>query len=279
MLNILIAGCGDTGGELARQLLSEQSCKIWGLRRSITKLPAGVEPIQADLHLPESFGQWPEKIDYVVYSAAADRHSPEQYQKTYVDGLHNVLDHLSSSRIIPRRIFLTSSTSVYHQRNGENVDETSCCLPERFPGQTLLQSEEVLFSSDIPATSVRFGGIYGPGRKRLIQRVKEGKGCPKQPVVYSNRIHRNDCAGILKHLIQMDADGKAVKSIYLGVDNTPAPIHEVLHWLASQMQVTLDDNHPPPPRASKRCANRLIRSTGYEFRYPDYRAGYRDILE
>lgn len=278
MLNILIAGCGDVGCELARQLLSTHSYRVWGLRRSTNKLPEGVEPVQADLNIPKSFGQWPEKLDYVVYSAAADGHSPEQYQQAYVDGLKNVLAHLDSYQTMPRRIFFTSSTSVYHQRDGERVSETSACMPERFTGQTLLQAEEVLFSCGIPATSVRFGGIYGPGRNRLVQRVKEGKGCPQQPVVYSNRIHRDDCAGILAYLINLDTQEKFIEPVYLGVDNEPAPMHDVLHWLASRLQIQLDDNHPAPPRASKRCDNTLIRSSGYQFKFPGYQQGYSSIL-
>ena len=279
MLNVLIAGCGDVGCELARQLLSGGSCKIWGLRRSIAKLPEGIESIQADLRNPESFGQWPENIDYVVYSVATDGYSPEQYQEAYVDGLGNLLNHLKASNIQPRRILFTSSTSVYHQNNGERVDEASPCQPENFPGQILLNAEELLSASGTPSTSVRFGGIYGPGRNRLIQRVMEGEGCTKEPVIFSNRIHRDDCGGILAHLIHRDIEGKEIHPVYLGVDNNPAPMHDVLHWLAAELQVKLDDNNPSPQRANKRCDNTLIKSSGYQFKFPDYRQGYNGLLE
>ena len=272
--NILIAGCGDVGCELARQLLRTRQFEVWGLRRSIDKLPEGVHPIYGDLSNHTKLGDWPEQINYVVYSAAADGHSPVQYQQAYVDGLNNVIDHLKQSNGEPQRLLFTASTSVYHQKNGDWVDEDSTCRPETFPGQTILEAEHVLFSSGIPATSVRFGGIYGPGRNRLIKRVMEGKGCSRDPVIYSNRIHRDDCAGILAHLIQMDMEKKPLDAIYLGVDSYPAPIHDVLHWIAQQHGVELDDSHPAPPRSSKRCSNRRILDTGYRFHYPDYKAGY-----
>ena len=272
--NILIAGCGDVGCELARQLLLTSRFNVWGLRRSTHRLPEGVHAIQADLTNPEKLGIWPDKIDYVVYAAAADGHSPELYRQAYVDGLMNVINHLKMNNIKPKHLFFTSSTSVYHQSQGEWVDETSECNPQTFSGQTLLNAEKVLLSSDVPATSVRFGGIYGPGRNRLIKRVLEGKGCAREPVVYSNRIHRDDCAGILKHLIQISLDGAVPDSVYIGVDNQPAPMHDVLHWIASQYTIELNDDNPAPPRSSKRCRNQKIRDTGYRFKFPDYQAGY-----
>ncbi|WP_354007483.1 SDR family oxidoreductase [Endozoicomonas lisbonensis] len=273
-LNILIAGCGDVGCELARQLLLTNGFRVWGLRRTIDQLPEGVSAIPGDLSDPDRLGAWPETIDYVLYTAAADGHSPELYQKAYVTGLMNVINHLKKKNIQPRHLFFTSSTSVYHQCNGEWVDEGSDCHPQTFAGQTLLEAEKVLFAGNLPATSVRFGGIYGPGRNRLIKRVLEQKGCAKEPAVYSNRIHRDDCAGILKHLIQMSISGQMPDPVYIGVDCQPAPMHDVLHWIATQYGVELNDDHPAPPRSSKRCSNHKILDTGYQFKYPDYKAGY-----
>ena len=272
--NILIAGCGDVGGELARQLLLSSEFQVWGLRRSTDQLPEGVHAIHGDLSDPDRLGAWPETIDYVLYTAAADGYSPELYRLAYVTGLINVINHLKKKNSQPKHLFFTSSTSVYHQSHGEWVDEGSDCHPQTFSGQTLLEAEKVLFASNLPATSVRFGGIYGPGRNRLIKRVLEQKGCAKEPAVYSNRIHRDDCAGILKHLIQMSINGQMPDPVYIGVDSQPASMHDVLHWIAAQYGVELNDSHPAPPRSSKRCSNRKILDTGYHFKYSDYKAGY-----
>ena len=48
MSRVLIAGCGDVGGELARRLLAD-GLEVYGLRRRVYLLPAGVRPIAADL--------------------------------------------------------------------------------------------------------------------------------------------------------------------------------------------------------------------------------------
>ena len=48
MSRVLIAGCGDVGGELAWRLLAD-GLEVYGLRRRVYLLPAGVRPIAADL--------------------------------------------------------------------------------------------------------------------------------------------------------------------------------------------------------------------------------------
>ena len=274
-IHVLIAGCGDVGCELARQLLSQNDrFSVWGLRRNISKLPEGVNPVVGDLTDANSLGDWPEKIDYVVYSAATDGRGEENYRKAYVDGLKNVLFRLHKDGYKPARLFFTSSTSVYHQSNGEWIDETSETLPQSYSGKIMLEAETILQNSSYSATAIRFGGIYGPGRNRLINRVKEGEGCQPEPVIFGNRIHRDDCAGIIAHLINRDLEGSSIDSLYLGVDNYPAPMHEVLHWLATKMNIELDDSFPPPARANKRCRNDRITKSGYLFIFPDFRVGY-----
>lgn len=278
-LNILIVGCGKVGCELARQLMTMKCFNVWGLRRDITRLPAGVHPIPGDLTHPDQLGEWPDRIDYAVYATAADKGTPESYQQAYVTGLGNTLHRLKAGLYSPGRVFFTSSTSVFHQNLGEWVDEASATEPGRFNGQALLKAETLLTQSDLATTAIRFGGIYGPGRNRLIHRVMRGEGCPKEPAVFSNRIHQKDCAGIVAHLIRRDMDGQTVDPLYLGVDHEPAPIHEVIEWLGSQLNITLDHQSPAPQRGNKRCRNQKILDTGYRFYFPDYQAGYRDLLK
>ncbi|WOG28170.1 SDR family oxidoreductase [Endozoicomonas sp. 8E] len=279
--NVLIAGCGDVGCELAQQLLDTGNYSVWGLRRNIDRLPSGVHPVEGDLSNPEQLGEWPSNIDYVVYAAAADGPGQDNYHKAYLRGLSNVLSRLQADGHRPERVLFTSSTSSYHQNDGQWVDETSPTNPGRYAGKIMLEAEAILINSPFPATAVRFGGIYGPGRNRMINRVRAGEGCKAEPVIYGNRIHRDDCAGILAHLIQRDEQKLPVDSLYLGVDHEPAPLYEVLHWLADQLDIMLDDTHPAPQpqRGSKRCSNQRIIDAGYTFRFPNYKAGYSELLD
>ena len=50
---VLIAGCGFVGERLARRLVA-RGCEVFALRRSEVELPAGVEPVHADLARIES---------------------------------------------------------------------------------------------------------------------------------------------------------------------------------------------------------------------------------
>ncbi|MTI13092.1 SDR family oxidoreductase [Sansalvadorimonas verongulae] len=273
----LIVGCGDVGCRVAARLLT-LGHKVYGLRRSISLLPDGVHPVAGDLVAGE-LGEWPEQIDYVVYCAAAGRQGEEGYRKIYLEGLEYVIRRLKGRKDQLKRIFFTSSTAVYHQNDGEWVDELSPTHPERFNGKIMLEAENLALDSDLPATVVRFGGIYGPGRNFMLRKIQSGEVYSSEPVVYGNRIHADDCAGMLVHLIELEEHGKCVHPLYLGVDSDPAPLSDVTQWLAEQLNVTPTLSTPGANRGgSKRCRNQRILDAGYRFRYPGYRDGYGALI-
>ena len=125
---------------------------------------------------------------------------------------------------------------------------------------------------------VRFAGIYGPERGWLIRRARAGARCNDDPPRFTNRIHRDDCAGALAHLVGRER----IDDVYIGVDDAPVTELEVLEWLAARLGA------PAPQRVSeadaawrgagKRCSNARLRASGYRFRYPTYREGYAAVL-
>ena len=279
MARVLIAGCGYTGIALGTQLASEGH-SVWGLRRRPELLPATIRPLKADLCDPGSLTLIPPKLDYVFYTAAAERADDAAYQAAYVIGIRNLLDHLFETHQPLRRMFFTSSTAVYAQTGGEWVDETSETAPREFSGRRLLEGEELLLRSSFGATVVRLAGIYGPGRTRLIDQVRRGEVvCPTVEPRYTNRIHRDDCAGVLQHLMRLSSP----ETLYLGVDNEPADQAEVLRWLARQLgsPSPRSESRTPSGRESqsnKRCRNSRLLQSGYSFRYPTFREGYKAML-
>ena len=100
-------------------------------------------------------------------------------------------------------------------------------------------------------------------------------------MIYSNRIHRDDCTGIIAHLIRYQESGETLADIYLGSDCEPVTMHNVMMWLATQLKVEASETMQSPlrRRASKRCDNQRIVSTGYQFRFPSYREGYAQVLK
>ncbi|MBL8260632.1 MAG: SDR family oxidoreductase [Candidatus Competibacteraceae bacterium] len=288
MARILIAGCGDVGTVLGQHLHAAGHV-VWGLRRRPADLPAAIRPLAADLTDPASLNRLPPDLDFIVYSAAAAGFSEAQYRAAYREGLQNLLAVLQQTGQRPRRLLFASSTSVYGQREGEWVDEHSPAEADGFSGRCIRAGEELLWDSPWPSVAVRFGGIYGPGRTRLIDSVREGTATrPAGPPVYTNRIHRDDCARALQHLLELPQ----AERLYVAVDDDPAPLDEVLSWLARQLGVArppVADRSPLKPggaerdsamrlRASKRCRNARLRASGFEFRYPGYREGYAALL-
>ncbi|MDY6891164.1 MAG: SDR family oxidoreductase [Pseudomonadota bacterium] len=270
---VLIAGCGDVGTQLGTRL-SARGAQVFGLRRTINQLPAGIHGIGADLTDPLTLERLP-ACDWVFYTAAAGGGDPEQYRRTYLEGLHHLLRALPHP---PRHLFLTSSSRVYAQSEHDWVDEQSVTEPASEQARILLASERLALESGIPATVVRFSGIYGPGRDHLLRLVESGIAAPREPLHYSNRIHSADCAGVLEHLLQQALRGLALKPLYLASDDQPAPIHAVMEWLAAALGVEIRQRQPVRHGGSKRCSNRRLRASGYRFRHPDFRSGYRELL-
>lgn len=277
---VLIAGCGYLGTALGLRL-SAAGYEVWGLRRQPDGLPPSIHPVAADLAVPESLRGLPRGIDVVFYTAGAASRTEAAYRAAYIDGLQYLLEALQQQRQRPRRIFLTSSTGVYAQTHGEWVDETSPTEPTHFSGTCLLAGERLLHASPFEATVLRLAGIYGPGRTRLIDSVRQGTAVtPTGENVYLNLIHRDDCVGALYRLMRLAYPAP----VYLGVDHYPVEQGALLRWVAAQLGVA------PPPfettpgslrqarRSNKRCRNHRLVAAGYALRHRSFRSGYTALL-
>ncbi len=280
MLNrdqILIAGCGDIGSQLGLNLATEGH-QVFGLRRNINQLPPAIQGIAADLSQTDTLKDLPQQLDSVFYVVAAGSREESVYRQAYSGGLHNLLQAFQQQGIRPRQLFFVSSTAVYHQQNDEWVDENSATEPDNFSGSIMLEAEQIALQSGIPATVVRFSGIYGPGRNYMLSQINRGTGYPTEPPRYSNRIHRDDCVAVLMHLYQLSKE-QPLAPVYLASDDQPTPLHEVGDWLAAQLGVEITERSARRTIGSKRCDNTLLKQSGYQFRYPDYQTGYAGLIK
>ncbi len=272
---ILIAGCGRIGTRLGLHLAG-QAMTVYGLRRSAHPLPPGINPIRANLtNDPDLAQKLPEALDCVYVILTPDQYHDDGYRRSYVDGSARLIEALSASNNANCRVIFVSSTGVYGQSDGQWVDEDSPTQPTRFSGQRLLEAEAIVASHAGTSLSVRFGGIYGPGREALLRRVRNGGRCQANPPLYTNRIHEDDCVHILAHLGALP-DPQAV---YIGVDNAPASQCEVMDWLANQLALpAVERINGEIGSGGKRCRNRRLLASGYVLRYPDYKVGYSALL-
>ena len=158
-----------------------------------------------------------------------DRSSGRSFREVYLDGLRNVLDRLPK----PSRFIYVSSTSVYGQSGGEEVDETSPTEPRDENGRIVLAAEQLLRSKLPDAIVLRFAGIYGPGR--IIRRAAIERG---EPLIgdadkWLNLIHVDD--GALA-ILAAEEHGRAGKAAYLVADDEPVRRREFYTFMAELLK-------------------------------------------
>lgn len=277
--SLLVAGCGDVGSRLALRMQA-QGWTVYGLRRNVAALPDGTLPIAADLQADRCPPAWPRgEVDYLLYCAAATQHDEQGYRAAYVDGLRHVLGWLAQHRQRPRRLLFASSSSVYGQQQGEWIDERSPAEAQSYSARIMREAEQIALASGVPATVVRLTGLYGPGREWLLSQVRQGYRVSESPALYGNRIHVDDAAGLFAHLLEAAHRGELLEDCYLGVDDAPAALHEVVGWLREQLAVSHWSDEQRVRRAgSKRCSNARARALGWAPQYPSFREGYAAIL-
>lgn len=280
MARILIVGAGDIGGQLAIKLV-QSGHDVWAMRRSDSELGHGVNMLQGDVSEPETLLDIPDDIEILVYCVASPVFSKDGYHKYYYRGIRHVLHALKAQGQKPKHAFFTSSSSVYHQMDASWVDEESPTEPTSFAGKELLQAEAAFKKGYIPATSVRFPGIYGPGRNRMIEQARQGGHCDPTPEVWTNRIHRDDCVGVLSFLIEKVIAGDVVDEIYLACDSQPATLFDVLEWMKDRIGDVEPDYDLPEAtrRANRRCSNKKLLAAGYQFEFENYQEGYDYVLK
>jgi nucleoside-diphosphate-sugar epimerase len=275
MAKILIVGCGDIGTRLAL-MLSDQGHEVTGLKRHPPPGGSKIKYFQADISMASALAGLSADFDQVFFIVSGDRQSEESYRAVYETGLNNLL---AKFRGLPW-IFV-SSTSVYGQSKGEWVDEESPAQPGNSNSRLIRQAEQTLTGLNPANIVVRFSGIYGPGRESLLRLAAQAPAIQKSPPYYTNRIHQQDCVGVLAFLLAQRLHGVNLEQCYLASDDDPAPQWDLVSWLAERL-------HCPPPTVkivgddadmNKRCSNRRIKALGYRFLYPGYKEGYQALIK
>eukprot|EP00913_Durusdinium_trenchii_P028411 g26639.t1 len=201
----LIVGCGYLGRRVADLWLAAGD-RVTATTRSPARADewraGGIEPIVADVTRPETLQEL-EEYDTVLYAVGYDRGGEPTKAEVYIEGLDNVLTALGGKC---GRFVYISSTSVYGQNEGEQVDEDSECTPTTEGGRICLDAEAVVWrhfregansaSKKPPAANVlRCAGLYGPGRLlRRVEQLQSAEPIGGNPEAYLNLIHIDDAA-------------------------------------------------------------------------------------
>lgn len=248
-----------------------------------------VKRLDANLSSPEqalSLAQI--RPDFCVCTFSPKNRSESAYHDAYLNSLGNILDAFAEIKHAPRLVIFVSSTSVYGQRDAEQVNEKSETSPDSVSSSTMLACEARLAEQPFATCALRFSGIYGPGRYHLLKQAAKGAIGADH---YTNRIHADDCAAIIAFLINRSLNAEHIPSTLLASDSLPVVSKALYEWLSKYMQsegISLEANDGEAtkgrPKGStnrglgKRCDNQLLRSLGYRFRYSDYRDGFPEII-
>ncbi|MAD58443.1 MAG: hypothetical protein CMK44_07725 [Porticoccus sp.] len=297
-MKVLFAGCGDIGVRVIRTLSDNNLYGHWqtlAMRREPSALPSDIEAIKGDLCDSENFLFILDNsnIDIIVITLTPDYMSDQGYLDSYVTGANVLKSTLKKLSYRPQLIVWVSSTGVYSQCCGEWVDESSVASSKSYRGKRLLEAENIVKSiseelsvdenTSIKSVIIRFSGIYGPYRGRLLNNIKEGRIAPKYPIIWTNRIHVDDCVGIIIHILKLYSQKKYVSDLYIGTDDQPVPTHEIQTWLANQMGVIPTQKNEISKQLggqnpNRRCSNKLIKDSGYTFIFSNFKEGYKSLL-
>jgi nucleoside-diphosphate-sugar epimerase len=273
--NILIVGCGDLGGKVA-QLLSASGHQVTALSRTVKTLD-NVTLITADVTKPQSLTVIKSLTpSIIIYCVSADGRTDAQYKAQYVDGLRNVLSAQSNNKQLTTAFFV-SSTRVYGQTSDQLLDSEVIAKPADFGGERMLEAEQVLASMPYQTSSLRLSGIYGPGRLRMINLAKDPTRWPEGNG-WTNRIHRDDAANFIQHLVDMATDHAVLAPHYIVTDSKPSTQYAVLHWLSEQLGISFSAR-VPAVSGGKRLSNDAMLATGFQLTYPDYQSGYTALIK
>jgi len=288
--SVFIFGCGYLGAALARTLIAG-GARVGALTRNPAAAQAlrelGLaEVIEANLQSRD----WHPRVhgDYgaVVNCVSSAGGGLEGYRSSYLEGQRSILEWLGGRGA--RRYVYTSSTSVYPQDGGIEVDEEADTAEAPATGRVLLESEALLAAARPEVFYIfRLAGIYGPGRHYLIDQVREGEGViPGRGDYHLNMIRLEDIVSAL--LLALDPRRSAPSGIYNLADDCPAPKETVVGWLAERLGQPTPRFEPEQvsPRLARRggrmpdrkILNRKAKEAfGWRPAYPSFREGYADL--
>lgn len=270
---VLIAGCGDLGERVAALLLARGD-QVFALRRDPPGGDDGIGWLAADLARAETLGVLPGGITRLIFLPAPDQRQADSYRAVFLDGLRNLLGALDTASL--QRLLFVSSSAVYGEHGDEWVDETTPPAPPSFNGRILREAELALLDYPVDSIVLRLAGLYGPGRLQLIDRLRAGQcGVPRQSRHWANRIHVEDAAAAIVHLLGL-AEHQA---LYVGVDDTPLPLDVLYDGLAALIDApNAAAAAVPAGIGSKRLSNARLKASGFCLRWPDTLKGYAALL-
>ncbi len=293
----LIAGCGYVGHRVA-QVWRKRGLQIHAVTRSAAKADElsrdGIKPIIYDL-AASSVPPLPD-ADVVLWCVGFERSSQSSRQAIWIDGLKRLLNALPvRGDENARRVLYTSSTSVYGNGYGQEVDETTVPNPTAEGGRACVSAEALLQEYALQCSArvsiLRLAGIYGPHRLlRRIEDLRNNTPIASPPDEWLNLIHVDDAVAAIDAVSNMESPPALMNVI--GNKNTtrgdyyralatlahaPAPVFSVTSESAAEAYTA--SSAPPLHRGGNRRVVSIVReSLGIRFKFDSIEDGLTDAL-
>ena len=289
--HLVVFGAGYVGGAVAREA-ARLGMRVTALTRNPAKVSAlaadGCDVVIDELASDAWHGKILDRADFVLNCVSAGGGGIEGYRRSYVEGLQSILAWAQKRGGVGTLVY-TSSTSVYPQSGGARVDESAPVGDAVGTSGILVEAENLLRSATSMACArwfiLRLAGIYGPGRHHLLDQLRAGEteiaGRGEQRL---NLVQRDDIVAAV--LAAFAVPTEIANEIFNVADDGAVPKSEVVGWLAQQLSraapvfngETVSVRRAQTP--DRVIANDKIKAVlGWQPRCPDFRVGYRPLLE
>ena len=276
-MQILILGCGYLGGRVAAAYHADGHA-VTALTRSPQRAAdfhdRGWMPVVGDvtelldtLSLPAA--------DIILYAVGCDRSGEKPAAELRLEGLGNVL-HAFGDRL-PERFVYVSSTGVYGQTGGEEVDESSPTEPSDDAGRAVLPDEPLLCQHCPAAIRLRFAGPQPRRTDQPAGAVNAGEPIPGDADGWLNPIHVDDGVRAVRAAAERGEPG----AVYNVSDGHPVRRRDFYAELARLLGTPAPHfAGPPVPGAPNRriVSRRLREELGVDLAYPSYVEGLRQAV-
>jgi nucleoside-diphosphate-sugar epimerase len=283
-VDVLLAGCGWLGTEVARRLL-DRGDRVTAVTRTVESAQrlrdGGIESVALDLASPGAARSIPGRFDGIVAMQSASGSGPAAYRRAYIEATRAVLALQGAAEAA---FVYVSSTGVFGQTDGSWVTEETTPSPADETAEVLVEAERLVLDRSWHRARphvVRCSGLYGPGRTGTIERVRSGTlALGEGDETWMNFCHRDDAAtAVIAALLRGSPGG-----IYHATDSSPAMRRDVVAWIASRLAIDPARRPDGGSPGGRRGANRRVsseatrRELGNLLAFPSFREGLAPFL-